>query len=329
MEPLLEVKHLSTQFPADGGGLRAVDDVSFSIGKGEVFCLVGESGCGKSMTALSILGLVPEPGEVIGGEVLFGGRDLRQLEAEEMRNIRGDRISMVFQEPMSALNPVFSVGSQVAEVLRYHRQMGRNAAFREALRLFKLVGIPDPARRLEDYPHQMSGGMQQRILIAMALACEPDLIIADEPTTALDVTVQAQILNLMERLIREQGKSLLLITHDLGVVAQVADQVCVMYAGVIVEKGGVKELFSDPQHPYTLGLLDSLPTAGRREFRAIPGTVPDLASLPGGCRFHPRCGRAGRICAEKEPDFLMIGEKGVRCYFPGKAGEGKGEGIQR
>ena len=326
MTPLLEVKNLSTRFPVDGGVVRAVDDVSFSLDRGEVLCLVGESGCGKSMTALSVMGLVPEPGKVVEGQILFGGRDLRRLDAEEMRKIRGDRISMVFQEPMSALNPVFSVGTQVAEVLRYHRQMDWSTALQEALRLLKLVGISDPARRLRDYPHQMSGGMQQRVLIAMAMACEPDLIIADEPTTALDVTVQAQILSLMERLIREHGKSLLLITHDLGVVAQVADHVCVMYAGVIVERGRVDELFSDPQHPYTLGLLDSLPSPERREFRAIPGAVPDLASLPGGCRFRPRCGRAGKICAEEEPDLVMKGERGVRCHFPGRRGRGGSEG---
>jgi len=316
--PLLEVKDLFTRFPVDGGTVRAVDGVSFTLDRGEVLCLVGESGCGKSVTALSILDLVPPPGHVAGGEVLFEGVDLRRLDPESMRKIRGDRISMVFQEPMSSLNPVFSVGDQVSEVLRYHRQMGRSQAMAEALRLLKLVGIPDPDRRLREYPHQMSGGMQQRILIAMAMACDPELIIADEPTTALDVTVQAQILRLLEELIRKKGRSLLLITHDLGVVARVADRVCVMYAGVIVEKGGVRDIFSDPRHPYTIGLMNSLPTPGRREFRSIPGAVPDLASLPGGCRFHPRCPRAREICVKLEPDLVMTGKRGVRCHFPGK-----------
>ncbi|MBN2720203.1 MAG: ABC transporter ATP-binding protein, partial [Proteobacteria bacterium] len=303
--PLLEVKDLFTRFPVEGGTVRAVDGVSFTLNRGEVLCLVGESGCGKSMTALSILDLVPPPGRVAGGEVLFEGVDLRRLDRERVRKLRGDRISMVFQEPMSSLNPVFTAGDQVSEVLRYHRQMGRSQAMAEALRLLKLVGIPDPDRRLREYPHQMSGGMQQRILIAMAMACDPELIIADEPTTALDVTVQAQILRLLEELIRRKGRSLLLITHDLGVVARMADSVCVMYAGVIVEKGGVRDIFSEPRHPYTIGLMNSLPTPGRREFRSIPGTVPDLASLPGGCRFHPRCPRARETCVKREPDLVM------------------------
>lgn len=316
--PVLEVRGLTTEFPAPGGAFRVVDEVSLSIGRGDVLCLVGESGCGKSMAALSILGLVPEPGRVTAGEILFGGKDLRGLSGEEMRKIRGDRISMVFQEPMSALNPVFTVGEQVSEVLRYHRRMSSREALESAEGLLKLVGIPDPAGRLGSYPHQMSGGMQQRILIAMAMACEPDLIIADEPTTALDVTVQAQILRLMEKLIRGKGKSLLLITHDLGVVAEVADRVCVMYAGVIVERGGVMELFSDPLHPYTRGLLDSLPTPGRREFRSIQGAVPDPGALPGGCRFHPRCRKAREVCIRVEPQPVKEGDREVRCHFPGK-----------
>ncbi len=317
---LLEVINLTTTFPVDGGSLKAVDRVSFSLREGEILCLVGESGCGKSMTALSILRLVPEPGTITGGELLFRGQDLMRLGNEEMRSIRGDRISMIFQEPMSALNPVFTVGEQVSEVLRYHRGMEPGAAMAATARLLKSAGISDSDRRVHDYPHQMSGGMQQRILIAMAMACEPDLIIADEPTTALDVTVQAQILRLMETLIRERGKSLLLITHDLGVVAEVADRVCVMYAGVIVETACVGELFADPLHPYTMGLMGSLPTPGRREYRSIPGAVPDLAALPGGCRFHPRCTRAQRQCVEEEPDLVMRKGRGVRCHFPGKNG---------
>jgi peptide/nickel transport system ATP-binding protein len=318
LEYLLEIKGLTTQFPTDGGPLKAVDDVSFSLSRGEVLCLVGESGCGKSMTALSILGLVPPPGAVMGGQILFRGNDLRTLEPEEMRLIRGDRISMVFQEPMSALNPVFTVGEQVAEVLRVHRPVTKEQAMERTVQLLAEVGIPDPDRRSGEYPHQMSGGMQQRALIAMAVACEPDLLIADEPTTALDVTVQAQILRLMERLIRERDRSLLLITHDLGIVAEVADRVCVMYAGAIVEVSPVRELFADGQHPYTLGLMGSLPSPERRDFTPIPGMVPDLADLPSGCRFHPRCSRAKENCSETEPELVFNGDRAVRCYYPGK-----------
>lgn len=283
-----------------------------------MLCLVGESGCGKSMTALSILRLVPSPGEIVSGEVIFDGRDLMQLEPEEMRLIRGDRISMVFQEPMSALNPVFTLGDQVAEVLRVHRDMDRSEANNKAVELLGRVGIPDPDRRAGEYPHQMSGGMQQRALIAMSMACEPDLLLADEPTTALDVTVQAQILRLMERLIRGEDRSLLLITHDLGVVAEVADRVCVMYAGVIVEKCPVRPLFADPWHPYTMGLMASLPTPGDRSYHSIPGSVPDLADMPAGCRFHPRCPRAQDVCRETEPEIVTTGDRSVRCWFPGK-----------
>jgi oligopeptide/dipeptide ABC transporter ATP-binding protein len=322
MTTLLEIRNLTTVFPVRSGLLRAVDGVSLSLDRGEVLCLVGESGCGKSMTALSILRLVPPPGKIEDGEVIFRERNLMDLDDEEMRKIRGEQISMVFQEPMSALNPVFTIGDQVSEVLRVHHGMDREIAVKRAIELLRSVGIPDPSLRVRDYPHQMSGGMQQRALIAMAVACEPDLIIADEPTTALDVTVQAQILRLMEKLTREMGKSLLLITHDLGIVAEVADRVCVMYAGVIVETGGVRELFSDPRHPYSSGLLASLPTPGRRTFQAIPGLVPDLSALPGGCRFHTRCPRAQTLCAREEPDLVFTGKRGVRCHFPGKENEG-------
>ncbi len=322
MNALLEIHNLTTAFPGEDRLLKAVDGVSFIIRKGEVLCLVGESGCGKSMTALSILQLVPPPGSIIGGEVLFDGRDLLKMELEDIRLIRGDRISMVFQEPMSALNPVFTLGDQVAEVLRIHRNMDRREANLKAVQLLEQVGIPDPERRAGEYPHQMSGGMQQRSLIAMAMACEPDLLIADEPTTALDVTVQAQILRLMERLIRGHDRSLLLITHDLGVVAEVADRVCVMYAGVIVEISAVKPLFADPGHPYTMGLLASLPSPGDRNYHSIPGSVPDLADMPSGCRFHPRCPRAQEICTETEPELVEKGGRAVRCYFPGKENAG-------
>jgi peptide/nickel transport system ATP-binding protein len=317
MTALLELKNLTTAFPGEDRLLKAVDNVSFSLQKGEVLCLVGESGCGKSMTALSILQLVPSPGSIIGGEVLFDGRDLLKMEAEEIRLIRGDRISMVFQEPMSALNPVFSLGDQVSEMFRIHRNMDRGDAHIKAVQMLSRVGIPDPERRAGEYPHQMSGGMQQRALIAMAMACEPDLLIADEPTTALDVTVQAQILRLMERLIRGHDRSLLLITHDLGVVAEVADRVCVMYAGVIVEISSVKPLFKDPWHPYTMGLMASLPSPGQRSFNPIPGSVPDLADMPSGCRFHPRCPRAQEVCSKEEPELVETDRRAVRCYFPG------------
>jgi oligopeptide/dipeptide ABC transporter ATP-binding protein len=320
MTALLEIRNLTTAFPGEDRLLKAVDGVSFSLQKGEVLCLVGESGCGKSMTALSILRLVPPPGSIIGGEVIFDGRDLMNLEAEDMRLVRGDRISMVFQEPMSALNPVFPLGDQVAEVLRVHRNMKREEAHLKAVELLDRVGIPDPERRAGEYPHQMSGGMQQRALIAMAMACEPELLIADEPTTALDVTVQAQILRLMEHLIRGHERSLLLITHDLGVVAKVADRVCVMYAGVIVEISPVKPLFADPRHPYTMGLLASLPTPGDRSYHSIPGSVPDLADMPSGCRFHPRCSRAQEVCAKEEPELVEKGGRAVRCFFPGREG---------
>jgi oligopeptide/dipeptide ABC transporter ATP-binding protein len=329
LSSLLEISNLTTAFPGEDRLLKAVDGVSFSIQKGEVLCLVGESGCGKSMTALSILQLVPPPGSIIGGEVLFDGRDLMKMELDDIRLIRGDRISMVFQEPMSALNPVFTLGDQVAEVLRIHRNMDRREANLKAVQLLEQVGIPDPERRAGEYPHQMSGGMQQRSLIAMAMACEPDLLIADEPTTALDVTVQAQILRLMERLIRGHDRSLLLITHDLGVVAEVADRVCVMYAGVIVEISAVKPLFADPGHPYTMGLMASLPSPGDRNYHSIPGSVPDLADMPSGCRFHPRCPRAQEMCAREEPELVEKGGRAVRCYFPGKENAGMERPVSR
>jgi oligopeptide/dipeptide ABC transporter ATP-binding protein len=316
-QPLLEIRDLETRFITEAGILRAVDGVSFSLSRGEILGLVGESGCGKSMTALSIMRLVPPPGTIVSGQILLEGRDLLTMSPEQIRLLRGERISMVFQEPMSALNPVFTVGDQVAEILKVHRGIAGGTAMDKAISLLERVGIPDPGKRIKEYPHQMSGGMQQRALIAMAVACEPDVLIADEPTTALDVTVQAQILRLMEELILESNSGALLITHDLGVVAEITDRVCVMYAGAIVEMSSVEDLFEDPQHPYTIGLIESLPTPGRREFKAIPGAVPDLVNLPKGCRFHPRCPRAQQICLEKEPDLDGSGIRGVRCYFPG------------
>ena len=316
---LLKVENLKTYFHTSEGTARAVDGVNYQVQRGTTLGMVGESGCGKSVSALSILRLIPSPpGKIEQGRILFEGENLLDYSERRMRKIRGNRISMIFQEPMTSLNPVFTVGSQIAEVYRVHRDMSRREAFDASVEMLKKVRIPNPENRAREYPHQMSGGMRQRVMIAMALACNPALLIADEPTTALDVTVQAQILRLMEKVTREGGKSLLLITHDLGIVAEVADRLGVMYAGVIVETGGVRELFSDPRHPYTIGLLSSLPVAGRRAFQAIPGVVPDLSSMPPGCRFHPRCPRAQPLCAEREPALTSAGGRGERCHFPGR-----------
>jgi oligopeptide/dipeptide ABC transporter ATP-binding protein len=289
--PLLEVKGLYTSFQTRHGLVRAVDGIDFHVDRGEIMGLVGESGCGKSVTSLSIMRLVAKPGNVDAGEILFDGHDLLKLPAEEMRKIRGDRISMVFQQPTSSLNPVWNVGRQIEEVLRIHRGMKGKAAYGRALELMKMVGIPDPDRRLKAFPHEMSGGMAQRIMIAMALACEPELLIADEPTTALDVTIQAQILDLMRNLRDETGTAIILITHDLGVVAEMCDRVAVMYAGEIVEETDVVSLFREPLHPYTKGLIGSIPVVGavKEELAVIPGNVPNLIDLPKGCRFAPRC----------------------------------------
>ena len=289
--PLLEVKGLHTSFRTREGVVRAVDGIDFSVDRGEIMGLVGESGCGKSVTSLSILRLVAAPGSIDAGEVWFDGRDLLKLPGDEMRKIRGDRISMIFQQPTSSLNPVRDVGMQIGEVLKLHRKMKGDAARGRALDLLKLVGIPDPDRRLKAFPHELSGGMAQRVMIAMALACEPDLLIADEPTTALDVTIQAQILDLIRNLRDETGTAIILITHDLGVVAEMCDRVAVMYAGEIVEQTDVVSLFRNPLHPYTRGLIGSIPVVGdvREALSVIPGNVPNLINLPPGCRFAPRC----------------------------------------
>ncbi len=330
MTELLKVDGLVTRFINDQGReLRAVDQVSFGVPTGSTVGLVGESGSGKSVTALSIMRLLRDPpGRVTGGRVLFDGRDLLALPEREMRQLRGNRLSMIFQEPMTSLNPVLTTGDQAGEPLVLHKGLSRKASIKEAVELFRLVGIADPERRVHEYPHQMSGGMRQRVMIAMALACRPQLLIADEPTTALDVTIQAQILELLARLRREMGMSLLLITHDLGVVAETCDEVVVMYAGRVVERARAAELFAQPRHPYTAGLLRSVPafgapsleTAGvRRRLQEIPGLVPRLDQLPPGCRFADRCPRVQERCRKEEPELLpdaVSPERLVRCFFP-------------
>ena len=289
--PLLEVKGLRTSFYTRDGIVRAVDGIDFHVDRGEIMGLVGESGCGKSVTSLSLLRLIPPPGRIEAGQIVFDGRNLLEVSGEEMRKIRGDRISMIFQQPTSSLNPVWDVGRQIAEVLELHRNMKGKAARARALDLLKMVGIPDPQRRLDSYPHEMSGGMAQRVMIAMALACEPELLIADEPTTALDVTIQAQILDLIRGLREQTGTAVILITHDLGVVAEMCDRVAVMYAGEIVEQADTVPLFREPRHPYTRGLINSIPVLGetRDDLMVIPGNVPNLIDLPPACRFAPRC----------------------------------------
>src|ERR1041384_8178474 len=293
-EPILQVRNLSVGFQTERRPIRAVHDVSFSIYPGQTFALVGESGCGKSVTALSILRLIPSPpGEVLGGSIVFEGRDLLSLAEKDMRRVRGKEIAMIFQEPMTSLNPVYTIGEQIAEAVVLHQNVGRRQGYEIAEQAMKDVGIADAGRRLYEYPHQMSGGMRQRVMIAMALSCRPKLLIADEPTTALDVTIQAQILELLRKLQKETGMSILLITHDLGVVAENADVVNVMYASRIVESAAVEELFDRPKMPYTEGLLKSVPKlshAGER-LETIPGAVPNPARFPTGCKFHPRCAR--------------------------------------
>jgi oligopeptide/dipeptide ABC transporter ATP-binding protein len=301
--PVLEVTDLRTSFLLDGGEARAVDGVSFALHAGRVLGLVGESGCGKSATAFSIMRLVSSPGRIVGGAVRLEGRDLLALPEREMRQLRGARIAMVFQEPMTSLNPVFSVGDQIAEAIWLHRSMRRREAWERAVELLAEVGIPEAAERARDYPHQLSGGMRQRVMIAMAISCEPRVLIADEPTTALDVTIQAEILELLRSLRQRRGMALLLITHDLGVVAEEADEVAIMYAGRIIEQAPVTEIFRSPLHPYTQGLLRSIPGRQKRGERleAIPGSVPDLLHLPAGCSFRPRCPLAVAECAELVP----------------------------
>jgi oligopeptide/dipeptide ABC transporter ATP-binding protein len=326
--PLLSVRDLVTTFRGRNVTVRAVDGVSFDVPEGTTVALVGESGCGKSVTSLSILRLVPDPpGRIESGSILFNGRDLLTLSEREMRSVRGDQISMIFQEPMTSLNPVYTAGSQIVEAIRLHRDVSRSAAHERAVEMLRLVGVPSPAENARAYPHELSGGTRQRVMIAMALACEPKLLIADEPTTALDVTIQAQILELLRKLQRELGMSVLLITHDLGIVAEVTRHVLVMYAGKIVESAPVGDLFARPRHPYTLGLLQSVPRPrsilggkpepkARVRLPAIEGMVPDLTRLPPGCRFADRCPMVIDKCTREEPALIPLdgGTRASRCF---------------
>ncbi len=307
--PLLEVRDLRTYFDTEGGVYRAVDGVSFAVAPGRTLGIVGESGCGKSVTSLSVMGLVQEPpGRRAGGEVLFAGEDLLKKSRAEMEDLRGSALAMIFQEPMTSLNPVYRVGDQIVEGLRRHRGLSREEARRRALDMLRLVRIPSPETRIDAYPHEMSGGMRQRVMIAMALACEPKLLIADEPTTALDVTIQAQILDLMRDLRARTGTAIILITHDLGVIAEMADEVAVMYAGKIVEMADVRTLFADAQHPYMLGLLASVPRLDqdRKRLSTIRGMVPAPDQMPAGCRFAPRCAIADERCRGEEPPLRAL-----------------------
>ncbi len=319
-DTLLEIEDLVVEFAGDTGLVRAVDELSLRIEPGETVGLVGESGCGKSVTALALLGLVPSPpGRVSASRLFFNGIDLLQQSEADMRRVRGAGIAMIFQEPMTALDPVFTVASQMTAVLRRQRGLGQDHARREAAEWLERVGISDPDKRLDDYPHQLSGGMRQRVMIAMALACEPRLLIADEPTTAVDVTTQAQVLDLMQALVRDTGTALILITHDLGVVAETCKRACVMYCGKIVEDAPVESLYTSPRHPYTAGLIASVPRLREEKLGrlpTIPGLVPDATRLPTGCRFRDRCHNAQPRCAEAVPDLRALGASQTACYFP-------------
>jgi peptide/nickel transport system ATP-binding protein len=320
-EPVLEIRDLVTEFRTEAGTVRAVDGVSFEIPARTTLGVVGESGSGKSVTALSVMRLIATPpGRIASGSIRYGGKNLIDLPAAEMRKIRGNRIAMIFQEPMTSLNPVFTAGEQVAEAVRYHQRKSKAEARKVAIEMFELVGIPSPAERVDAYPHQLSGGMRQRVMIAMALACKPDLLIADEPTTALDVTIQAQILDLLRSLQKELGMSILLITHDLGVVAETCNDVVVMYAGRIIERAATEVLFAAPRHHYTAGLLRSVPSyddgGERSRLVEIKGMVPSLLELPVGCKFVDRCPAAQELCRTDEPQLIQLGASHVRCHFP-------------
>lgn len=318
METLLQVKGLKTYFSTEEGVVPAVDGVDFSLGKGETLAIVGESGCGKSVTALSVLRIVPSPpGRILSGEILYQGEDLLKKSEKEMRKVRGEDISMIFQEPLTSLNPVFTIGYQICDILRIHRKMTKKEARKHAIDMLAQVRIPSPEKVFDDYPHQLSGGMRQRVMIAMALACNPSILIADEPTTALDVTIQAQIMHLLRDLQQVHGSSVILITHDMGVVAQIAQRVMVMYAGQAVEYGDVKSIFKNPAHPYTIGLLKSIPSINEsgRKLYSITGSIPSPADYPKGCRFSSRCEQACGRCAREMPPLFDLGEgRQVRCW---------------
>jgi oligopeptide/dipeptide ABC transporter ATP-binding protein len=327
-DSLLSIEDLVVEFATDEGLVRAVDGVSFDIKRGETVGVVGESGCGKTVTALSVVRLLASPpGRYASGKIVYEGRDLLSLKDSDMRRLRGNRISMIFQEPMTSLNPVFTVGEQIAETMRLHQGLSKKQAHAKAIEMLDLVGIPAAGERVGAYPHQLSGGMRQRVMIAIALSCKPDLLIADEPTTALDVTIQAQIMDLLKNLQKEMGMSIMLITHDLGVVAETCDRVVVMYAGKVAEQGGVHEIFGHPQHPYTYGLLGSIPSfdnaapsthvAAKGRLRTIPGTVPNLLMLKPGCRFYDRCFQANDNCRPVEPQLSQTSATHqVRCLYP-------------
>jgi oligopeptide/dipeptide ABC transporter ATP-binding protein len=314
---LLKISNLSVEFKTEKGLFPAISGVDLTIHKGEILCIVGESGSGKTVASLSLMQLIPAAGKITSGEIMFEGRDLLKVKKKEMSQIRGKSISMIFQDPMMALDPIYTCGNQIIEAVRIHDHMSKSSAFNKAIELLKQVGIPHPERCMNAYPHELSGGMCQRVSIAMALSCNPKLLIADEPTTALDVTVQAQILELLKKIRKEMNMSIMLITHDLGVVAEMADRVAVMYAGKVMEEGDVRSIFQNPQHPYTQGLIKSIPHMDQKNERlySISGTVPSISSMPSGCRFSPRCPDAADICKQKEPEMIQANENGkVRCW---------------
>jgi peptide/nickel transport system ATP-binding protein len=319
MQPLLKINNLQTAFQTDQGEVVSIDDVSFQLHSGETIGIVGESGCGKSVTSLSIMRLLGARGKIRKGEILLEGKDLTQLDEKEMRSIRGNVVSMIFQEPMTSLNPVFTIGNQLTEAIKLHMKLGRKEARAYAIEMLKKVGIPRAEAIIDEYPHALSGGMRQRVMIAMAIACKPKLLIADEPTTALDVTIQAQILELMKKLRKESDTAIMLITHDLGVIAEMADKVIVMYAGQVIEEADVFTLFDDPQHPYTKGLINSIPhldADANERLASIPGMVPSLKQMPAGCRFHARCSYATERCREEAPPLRKVEEDHwARCWL--------------
>ena len=316
-DTILKVKGLKTYFYDRKGKVPAVDGVDFTVRKGETLGIVGESGCGKSVTSMSILKLLPPEGKVVEGEILFKGRDLTKCSSSEMEKIRGKEIAMIFQEPMTSLNTVYTVGQQIGEMIKTHEQLSKKQLREKAIEMLKLVGIPSPEKRIDEYPHELSGGMRQRVMIAMALSCNPELLIADEPTTALDVTIQAQILELMRELKNKLGTSIMMITHDLGVIAEMADYVLVMYAGMVMEYCSVRDLFQKPLHPYTQGLINSLPRIddAKDKLYVIEGSVPSLYDMPEGCRFWPRCPHAKEICKTRIPELYDCGGRKVRCFL--------------